>query len=70
VNTILQEPCVPLLVAAVLLVVPLAYPTSEPELVANPRFVVQLVMSVATLAKIATTLPVTGAVLDVRTILV
>ena len=57
-----------MLVAPVLLVVPLAYPTSAPELAALPRLVVQLVISVATLAKILTILPVTGAVLDVMVV--
>ena len=66
-NTIVQavwpEPVVP-----VLLVVPLAYPTSAPELVALPRLVVQLLISVCTLARIATIFPVTGAVLDVMVV--
>jgi hypothetical protein len=41
-----------------------------PELVANPRLVVQLLMSVDTLAKIFTTFPVTGAALDVMDVVV
>jgi hypothetical protein len=59
-----------LLVAAVLLVVPVKVPYSVPELAALPRLVVQLVMSVLTLAKIEMIFPVTGAVLEVMVVLV
>jgi hypothetical protein len=41
-----------------------------PELVAYPLRVVTLVISVATLAKIAITLPVTGAVREVNVVVV
>jgi hypothetical protein len=55
-------------VPLVLAVVPLAYPTSAPELAALPRLVVQLVISVDTLAKILTKVPVVGADLDVMVV--
>ncbi len=68
-NTIVQaawpDPVVP-----VLLVVPEKIPYSVPELVALPRLVVQLVISVDTSAKILTIFPVTGADLAVRVVTV
>jgi hypothetical protein len=57
-------------VAVVLLVVPENTPYSVPEAMALPRLVVTLVISVLTLARIAIRFPVTGAVLDVRVVLV
>jgi hypothetical protein len=59
---------VPLPVPVVLAVAPVQVELVVPELVANPRLVLQLLMSAATLAKIATTFPVTGAVLDVMVV--
>ena len=56
--------------AVVLLVVPENTPYSVPEAAALPRLRVMVLMSVATLAKIAMTLPVTGCVRLVRVELV
>jgi hypothetical protein len=55
-------------VAVVLLVVPEKVPNCVPELVALPRLAVQLVISVATLAKMLITVPVVGAVLAVMAV--
>jgi hypothetical protein len=52
-------------VPAVTLLVPVQAVLTDPALGALPRLVVQLVISVAMLAKIETTSPVTGAVLEV-----
>jgi hypothetical protein len=59
---------VPLPVGLVLEILPLKVELVVPELVANPRLVVTLLISVATLAKIATTLPATGAVREVNVV--
>ena len=67
VNVIVQVVC-PEPVAVVLAVVPLAYPTSAPELAALPRLVVQLVMSVLTAGKMLIKVPVVGAVRDVMVV--
>ncbi len=56
--------------AVVFDVVPVKIPYSVPEAMALPRLVVTEVMSVLTLAKIEIVFPVTGAVLDVRLVLV
>ena len=69
VNVMVQAE-VPDPVAVVLEVVPVNVPYSVPTTEALPRFVVTLVMSVATLAKILIVFPVTGAVLDVSVVLV
>jgi hypothetical protein len=60
----------PLPVPEVLAMLPVQVELVVPELVANPRLVVQLLMSVDTLAKIFTTFPVTGAALDVMDVVV
>ena len=60
----------PALVAAVLEFVPVQAVYCAPLAAALPRFVVTLVKSVLTLAKILIVLPVTGAVLDVSVVLV
>ena len=62
VNVMVQA-AVPEPVAEVLLVVPVNVPYSVPDAAAFPRAVVKVLISVATLAKIAIVLPVTGAVL-------
>ena len=69
VKVMVQAAC-PEPVAVVLLVVPVNVPYSVPEDTALPRAVVTLVISVLTLAKIPIMFPVTGAVLDVRVVLV
>jgi hypothetical protein len=60
----------PVPTGAVLEILPVQVELVVPELVAYPRLVVTLLISVATLAKIATTLPVTGAVLEVNVVVV
>jgi hypothetical protein len=60
----------PLPVALVLAILPVQLLLVVPELVAYPRLKVQLVVSVATLLKILTRFPVTGAVLDVIVVVV
>jgi hypothetical protein len=55
-------------VAVVLEILPVQVELVVPELVANPRLIPTLVISVATLDKIATTPPVTGAVLEVNVV--
>ena len=65
VNVIVQALC-PEPVAEVFDVVPENTPYSVPDAAALPRFRVMVLMSVATLAKIAMTLPVTGCVRLVR----
>ena len=57
-------------VVLVLAIDPVQVELVVPEAAALPRLVVTVVMSADTLAKIPTTLPVTGAVLDVRVELV
>ena len=69
VNVMVQAAC-PDPVPVVLLVVPVKVPYSVPEDTALPRAVVTEVMSVLTLARIPIMFPVTGAVLDVRVVLV
>jgi hypothetical protein len=69
VNVIVHADC-PDPVAVVLLVVPEKVPNCVPELVALPRVVVQLVISVDTLFKILIIFPVTGAVLAVMVVVV
>jgi hypothetical protein len=53
-----------------LLVVPEKVPNCVPELAALPRLVVQLVISVLTAGKMLITVPVVGADLDVKAVLV
>jgi hypothetical protein len=53
-------------VAVVFEVVPENVPIVVPDAAALPRFCVMVLMSVATLAKIAMVLPATGCVLDVK----
>jgi hypothetical protein len=61
---------VPLPVSVVLAIAPVHELLVVPELVAYPRLVLQLLISVATLAKILIRFPVTGAVLDVIDVVV
>ena len=56
-------------VAEVLAILPVQVLLIVPDAAALPRLVVTLVMSVCTLAKIPITFPVTGAVLDVKVVL-
>ena len=60
----------PLPVAVVLATLPVQVLLVVPDAAALPRLVVQLVMSVATLARIDMVLPATGAVRDVSVVLV
>ena len=69
VNVMVQADC-PDPVAVVLLVVPEKVPNCVPELAALPRLVVQLVISVLTAGKMLITVPVVGADLDVKAVLV
>jgi hypothetical protein len=57
-------------VAEVLAIDPVQVELIVPEAAAFPRLVVQLLISVCTLAKMPTTFPVTGAVLEVMVVLV
>ena len=59
------QAAVPEPVAVVLLVVPVKTPYSVPDATALPRARVKVLISVATLAKIAIVFPATGAVLEV-----
>jgi hypothetical protein len=61
---------IPLPVPLVLAIEPVQELLVVPELVAYPRRVVTLVISALTLAKIPMRSPVTGAVLDVRVVVV
>ena len=67
VNVMVQAAC-PEPVAVVLLVVPENVPTSVPDAAALPRFVVMLVRSVLSAAKILMVLPATGGVLEVMAV--
>jgi hypothetical protein len=69
VNVMVQAFC-PDPVAVVFDVVPENVPIVVPEAAALPRLLVMVLMSVATLAKIAMVLPATGCVLDVKVELV
>jgi hypothetical protein len=69
VNVMVQA-ALPEPVAVVLLTAPVNAPIVVPEAAALPRFCVMVLMSVATLAKIAMVFPATGCVRDVRVELV